>query len=249
MDFRSLLRLLALTVAASLTLFLQLAYSAQTPRTAPVHRIAVLEGEVSAGHSFERPIGNGLKVLLEPIASGWILRIIPATGTRGPHDYTEVANPPYQSVSPLLISTDFSFRSQDALAWNPRRFHYASSIAMFTELSNAYTQYEECVRAGPPAAAQMRLAEFRIAKLVSGAPEGELTILDAHLVQGTANQSAAAALIALHPNTSARQVDQPADGMPTPLGRLNWLKFRIRFDLPAGFHVDRKAQIDHALHF
>ena len=120
---------------------------------------------------------------------------------------------------------------------------------MFTELSNAFTQYEECVRAGPAAAAQMRLAEFRLAKLVSGAPEGELTILDARLVQGTANQSAAAALIALHPNTSARQVDQPADGMPTPLGRLNWLKFRIRFDLPAGFHANRKAQNDHALHF
>ena len=41
------------------------------------------------------------------------------------HDYAELATPPYESVSPLLLSTDFSFRAQDAVAWNPRRFRYA----------------------------------------------------------------------------------------------------------------------------
>ena len=50
------------------------------------------------------------------------------------HDYAELATPPYESVSPLLLSTDFSFRAQDAVAWNPRRFRYADNSAEFQRL-------------------------------------------------------------------------------------------------------------------
>ncbi|HEY6374845.1 MAG TPA: hypothetical protein VIX90_04900, partial [Edaphobacter sp.] len=86
----------------------------------------VLEGEVHAGEGFVRPIGNGLEVMLEPLASGWILRVLPVGVPRPAHDYAELATPPYQSVSPLLISTDFSFRAQDAVGWNPREFRFAA---------------------------------------------------------------------------------------------------------------------------
>lgn len=217
--------------------------TAQAPKhPAPTHRVAIIEGEVRAGQPFERPLGNGLKILLEPLASGWVLRVVPAQGPRGPHDYAELATPPYQSVSPLLISTDFSFRAQDALAWNPRHFRFAEDRASFAELSSAYAQYQRLAKAGPGAAADMRLAEARLATLVSRAPEGELTIVDAHLVQGTGDQARSAALVASHPNSSARQIDQPADGVATPLGRLNWLRFRIRLDLPPGFHLDKALQ-------
>ena len=76
------------------------------------------------GRAMSARSGNGLEVMLEPLASGWILRVLPASGPRPAHDYAELATPPYRSVSPLLISTDYSFRAQDAVAWNPRRFRY-----------------------------------------------------------------------------------------------------------------------------
>ena len=218
------------------------AVSHRTTPAIPTHRIAIVEGEAQAGHAFERPIGNGLKILLEPIASGWVLRVVPAQGPRGPHDYAELATPPYQSVSPLLISIDFGFRAQDALAWNPRRFRFAADRASFAELSAAYDQSQHLAKFDR--AAETRLAESRLATLVSRTPEAELTILDARLVQGTGNQAQSAAMVALHPNWSARQVDQPADGVATPLGRLNWLRFRIRLDLPPDFHADKALRVE-----
>ena len=42
-----------------------------------------VEGEVQAGQSFERSFGNGLEFMLEPLASGWMLRVLPANGPRG----------------------------------------------------------------------------------------------------------------------------------------------------------------------
>src|SRR5579871_6468917 len=95
--------------------------ASSTAKTATCTR-AVMEGEVWAGQRFEKRIGNGLEVMLEPLESGWILRVLPVGAPRPEHDYAELASPPYRSVSPLLISTDFSFRAQDAVAWNPRHF-------------------------------------------------------------------------------------------------------------------------------
>ena len=244
MDSSWLFRVLAGTLAASLTLFSQSESFSQAPKAPGAHRIAVLEGEVVAGQAFERPMGNGLKIFLEPIESGWVLRVVPVTGLRGPHDYAELANPPYQSVSPLLIGTDFNFRAQDALAWNPRRFHFAASAQSFEQLLSAYHQLQRLTGAFPAEAQSLRIAESQLATLVSQTPQGELTILDARLVQGTANQAAAAGLIALHPNRGARQIEQPAHGDATPLGQLNWVRFRIRLDLPASFHCDRTLRID-----
>jgi hypothetical protein len=191
----------------------------------------VIEGEAAYGHAFESPIGNGLKILLEPIASGWAVRVLPAQGPRGPHDYAELATPPYRSVSPLLISTDFSFRAQDALAWNPRRFHFAADRQTFAELQQLYDEYQLSTKD----ASAHRAVEPRLARLAAQTPEAELTFLDAHLVQGTADQQGTAALVASHLNASAHEVDQPADGKSTPLGRLNWIRFRVRISLPPGF--------------
>ena len=94
-----------------------------------------------AGQGFVKVIGNGLEVMLEPLASGWILRVLPVGVPRPEHDYAELASPPYRSVSPLLISTDFSFRAQDAVAWNPRHFRFAEDTNMFAEMSEAYKEY------------------------------------------------------------------------------------------------------------
>ena len=194
-------------------------------------RVAIVEGEVKGGESFVRPIGNGLSVMLEALASGWIVRVLPATGPRDQHDYAELATPPYRSVSPLLISTDFSFRAQDAIAWNPRHFHFASDRASFLALQRWYGIYQ---RSGNDLPTQ-HSAELKLAQLAAETPDAALTILDARLVQGTADQAGTAATVATHLNSSAHEVDQPVNDVPTPLGRLNAIKFRIQFDLPKSF--------------
>jgi hypothetical protein len=187
-------------------------------------RIAVVEGEVKAGQSFERRLGNGLEAMLEPLASGWILRVLPYGEARGPHDYAELATPPYQSVNPLLVSTDFSFRAQDAVAWNPRRFHYAASKGEFQRLLAAYAEY---MKSGASPAGQGQLAE-----LAGRTPEGTLWIMDARLVPGTANQAQTAAMVATHLQSTAHSVEPAGSGKDTPLGRVTWLRFRMEFGVP-----------------
>ncbi len=199
-------------------------------------RRATIEGEVQAGQYFERRLGNGLEAMLEPLASGWILRVLPYGERRGQHDYAELATPPYQSVNPLLISTDFSFRAQDAVAWNPRRFRYAASVGEFRGLLALYEQY---TKPGSSPAAEAQLAE-----LAERAPEGTLRILDARLVPGTANQARTAAMVATHLESTAHRVEQPANGIDTPLGRVTWLRFRIEFALPVGFRAERGVGVE-----
>jgi hypothetical protein len=197
----------------------------------------VLEGEVRAGEAYVRPIGDGLEVMLEPLASGWILRILPISGARPAHDYAELATPPYESVSPLLISTDFSFRAQDAVAWNPRHFRFAVDGQTFRQMSAMYGEYRREVE--PSATMQEQLA-----KLVSQAPEGTVEILDAHFVPGTADQAKIAAAVASHLSTTPHSLEQPVDGKGTPLGRLTWIRFRIGLELPKAFHPDRGARLE-----
>ncbi|MBS1798374.1 MAG: hypothetical protein JSS95_00970 [Acidobacteria bacterium] len=200
-------------------------------------RVGVLEGQLRAGESFVRPIGGGLELMLEPLAAGWILRVLPEGKPRPAHDYAELATPPYHSVSPLLISTDFSFRAQDAVGWNPRRFRFAANEMTFSKLLKAYNEYE--ANPSQPSAAQQNLAA-----LVSQSPEAMLTILDAHLVPGTADQARTAATVAAHFLTTPHTVENPSDGRPTSLGRLTWIRFRIALDLPQPFKASRDLKIE-----
>jgi hypothetical protein len=209
-----------------------------------VCRRGVIEGEVRAGESFARPIGGGLMVQLEALSwgSGWALRVLPASGMpknrpAGVQDYAQLATPPYSAVNPLLLSTDFSFRAQDAVAWNPRRFRYAGNAAEFARLEAAYERY---MRISPPTPE----AESELATMVSTESEGTLQILDARLIPGTANQARTAALVASHFSTTAHTVEEPADGKGLPLGRLMWVRFRISLELPRNFDPDRGIKVE-----
>jgi hypothetical protein len=209
---------------------------------APVGKVtvcsrAVVEGEVGAGQGFVKVIGDGLEVMLEPLASGWTLRVLPVGVPRPEHDYAELASPPYRSVSPLLISTDFSFRAQDAVAWNPRHFRFAADKDMFAELAEAYREYRSTP--APSGAAMDKLA-----KLVSRAPEGTVQLLDAHLVPGTGDQGKMAAAVASHLSTTAHSLERPADGKGTPLGKVTWIRFRISLELPEGFRTGRGFAVE-----
>jgi hypothetical protein len=199
---------------------------AVSEKSKTVCRRVVFEGEVKAGAGFVRAMGGGLEVRLDPIAAGWVVRVLPVGGARPAHDYAELATPPYGSVNPLLVSTDFGFRAQDAVGWNPRRFQFAADAAEFGRLSAAYGRME---RENSPA------AEAAMAQAAAGMHEGEVRILDARLVPGTANQAPAAALVAGHFSTTAHTVEQSPDGRATPLGRVTWMRFRMGMDVPAGF--------------
>ena len=195
----------------------------------PACRRAVIVGELNAGQSYARPIGNGLEVYLQAIASGWILRVIPTSGPTLAHDYAELATPPYQSVTPLSISTDFAFRAQDAVGWNPRRFRFATSQADFERLLEVYTRYEQA-GATPPAPIQVELSSQ-----IAQAAEGTFTIVDARLVPGMADQWKMAGAVASHFTSTAHTLVESPDGKPSVLGKLMWLKFRLELDLPGGF--------------
>jgi hypothetical protein len=194
----------------------------------------VIEGEVRAGEGFVRPVGGGLEVMLEPLASGWILRVLPVGLARPAHDYAELATPPYQSVNPLLISTGFSFRAQDVVAWNPRRFRFAADQASFRQMLGLYETYDRGVGEAGEA----------LAVLAGRAPEGVFKILDAHLVTGAADQSKMAAAVALHFSTTAHQTEQATDGRTHALGRVTWMRFRIELELPKGFVPARSMTLE-----
>lgn len=200
-------------------------------------RLAVIQGELLAGQSFSKRLGNGLQVYFQPIHSGWILRVIPLSGPAGDHDYAELATPPYRSVTPLSISTDFAFRAQDAVAWNPRRFHFATSSAAFRRLEDVYLRLEEA-GGNPPAPLQVELSSQ-----ISEASEGTFTILDARLAPGTADQWLMAAAVASHFATTAHTVVQEPAGTASPLGRLVWLRFRLDLELPANFAPDPMLKV------
>ncbi len=203
----------------------------------PVCRMAVIEGELNYGQEFTQPLGNGLKLWFQPIASGWILRVAPASGPLGEHDYAELATPPYQSVTPLSLSTDFAFRSQDAVGWNPRRFRFATSKPEFDRLADLYQQLMQA-GATPPATLETELASE-----VTQAASGKLTILDAKIVPGMADQWRMAAAVSQRFTQTAHTLVAPPDGKDTPLGKLVWIRFRVEMELPTAFRPDPKLRV------
>ena len=183
----------------------------------------VVEGEVLAGQMFRAAAMAGVEVRVEPIASGWVLRVVP-TAHAG-EDWAETATPPYRSVSPLRVSTEYSFRAQDAVGWNPRRFRFAASEAAYEGL-RLLRQGMERGSAGDAAA---------LAELASRQPEGTMEVLDAHLVPGTADQTRAAGAVAVHFRTTAHALEQPVgDGPATPLGQVTWMRFRVELQVTPG---------------
>jgi hypothetical protein len=193
----------------------------------PAHATACpalqFDGEVSGNQSFSHAIDVGHTFLLERIASGWIIRVLPSGGPRPAHDYAELATPPYRSPNPLLISTDFAFRAQDAVAWNPRGFRFFEAPA---QLATASKAYEATLREPNRPSAGAALYP-----LIADACTAELRILDARIAGGTADQSTMAATVASHFAETAHTVETNAP--PTQLGRILTLRFRLTVS-PAG---------------
>ncbi|WP_263409490.1 hypothetical protein [Terriglobus tenax] len=190
--------------------------------------VSSFEGEVEAGQTYRHPINSSLELVMDPLPSGWLLRVLPSGKLRPAHDYAELATPPYQSVTPLAVSTDFSFRAQDAVAWNPRSFRFATTPESFQRLLAVYNAYM-----GAPDAASRRAVESKLTVLIPQSAAGELTILDAKMIAGTANQAGLAAMVASHLAETAHTVVQPNGEKVSSLGKITWFRFRISLWLPS----------------
>ncbi|WP_419803947.1 hypothetical protein [Terriglobus sp.] len=177
----------------------------------------VLEGEVQQGEAWQAAISPALDLKLEAVPAGWIVRVLPHGGKRPPHDAAELANPPYRSPTPILISTDFAFRAQDAIAWNPRRFRFFTTPA---QTAQAEAIYQATLRNPDD-----RSAAAALSRLLAAAPEATLQIVDAEIAGGTADQTAAAATVASHFEQTAHTLR--TNGSPSPLGALLRLRFRV----------------------
>ncbi len=182
----------------------------------------VFEGTVQVGQSFHKAFGGGLEMVLEAVPHGWILRVVPVAGPRPEIDFAELATPPFRSINPLLLTTDFGFRSQDVVGWNPRTFHYLSRRS---EFAGAQQAYRAVLSSASPNPAQ----EMAVARVAEAALEGTIEVLDAVLTPGTADPSRSAALVATHYSSTAHTVQPGAAG---PLGEVLSLRFRASLSVP-----------------
>ena len=212
-------------------------------RGAQVCRQLTLQGEVSAAREWKAPIGEGWVIRLVPIPSlqagytGWDL-VVDRERPAGFPDALYLATPPYNSINQREIGTTYGLRAQDAIGWNPRSFRFLTDPAAFRAAKRhynlAFARHKDRVPADVLAAASARLL-----KLETHASTGQLTILDARLVPGTADPARFAQQWSRAASRSKYQVDAAAPGKSTARGELRSMRFRITLSLPPDWAMPR----------
>ena len=229
-------------IAASILLVLALmAVHAATPSRHACQR-ATIEGQVSAGQEWTSPIGEGWVFRILPVAaspaaySGWDL-VVDRDPPAGYPDALLLATPPYGSINQREIATTFGLRAQDAIGWNPRSFHFLLDPRRFHDAQQLFRQSmlprpssgatRDAVQQ-PGARPIARLLEFQ-----KGASSGELRILDARLVPGTADPQPYAQAWALAGMRTPHQVMPVSPGESTARGNLVSIRFTLTLWLPS----------------
>ena len=193
-------------------------------RVNPCHQVE-LGGTVTAGGSFRKAFAPGLDFVLEAVPKGWVIRVLPSAGTKPEQDFAEVATPPFRSINPLLLTTDFGFRSQDVVGWNPRSFRFVTNASEFSEAQRAYRAATSSSHATPE-------QETAVTRVAMRAMEGRLELLDAVLAPGSADQTSAAGLVASHLDSTAHTFRSPESGAAGALGEVLSLRFRVALSDP-----------------
>ena len=194
------------------------------------------DGAVARGQEFRKPLSDALTFDLQPVADGWQIRVV-AAGAQADHDAAEIATPPYQSINPLLLTTDYGFRAQDVVAWNPRQFQFVTDVAGIEGLSRDEDMVAD--KAAPPE--KKSAAEKALIAAATHGAHGELKILEAALVPGSADQTPAAAAVASHWRTTPHTEVQPGKGKSaTAQGEVELLKFRVTLWLPKSVALSRE---------
>ncbi|UWZ83981.1 hypothetical protein [Occallatibacter riparius] len=188
----------------------------------------VLEGEVTAGHEWKAPLGQGWLFRIVPVPpiqagySGWDLAV-DRSDPAGFPDALYLATPPFGSINEREIATTFGLRAQDAIGWNPRTFHFLIDPKSFHEAQQAY----------PSASSVDPKAMNRLLELQKNAASGEFRILHAHLVPGTADPAPFAQQWALAASRTPHQIESSANSQGSSRGELRSLRFRLTLWLPA----------------
>ena len=207
--------------------------------TPPSCQRATLDGEVSAGQEWKTSIGGGWLFRIVPISagethySGWDL-VVDRERPAGFPDALYLATPPYGSISEREIGTTFGLRAQDAMGWNPRTFRFLVEPRTFTEAQKIYRSAFQSA-SGP--AGEKESAVAHLLSLQKSAASGELRILDARFVPGTADPAAFAQQWAQAASRAGYDIESAPAGQSSAAGALRWMRFRVTLWLPADWKV------------
>lgn len=230
------------------------AAEAPAPRTCT--RI-VLTGEVSAGREWKAPFGEGWVFRVVPIprdktaagVGGWDL-VADRAEAAGFPDAVLVANPPYNLINSREVGTSFGLRAQDAIGWNPRQFRFMTSRKPFRQAQKLYLMLDRYGELGGKAQetasagkqTELKRSMERFEKLARESSPGEFHILEARLTPGAATAKPYAANWAFQSAGTPHTDVVAPDGMPTPLGSLEWMQFSVTLWLPGSWRAPRNIQ-------
>ncbi len=223
----------------------------------------VLTGEVEANQQWQALMGEGWVFRLVPIRpasgidgqsySGWDLTVDRVQEPEsGYPDALLLGTPPYGSLNEREIGTTFGLRAQDAIAWEPRHFHFFTSMNDLRRGRDLYRQLMP-LKTGTKSPDQPESVSRNTTELLSlisnpahvGA--GTFAILDAKFIAGIADPPPYAQQWATHLTRVPHTTLQSA-GPSSPLGEIRWIRFTATLWLPshwqlpatpqAGFHSD-----------
>lgn len=218
---------------------------AQMPSAQPTDcRRIVLAGEVNAGQEWKSSIGEGWVFRVVPVQagqagySGWDL-VVDREKPAGFPDALLVATPPYNSINEHEVATTFGLRAQDAMGWNPRSFHFLTSVTDFLESQRLYESLNSTAGVSGQSAAVARALK-RLMEFERRASAGQFRILDARLTPGIGDAASYAENWALASPKTPHKFEPAATGRSTPLGELHWVRFSVTLWLPSGWKVPRE---------
>jgi hypothetical protein len=210
-------------------------------------RSVPLTGEVKEGQEWSVAIGEGWIFRLVPIQpsgrgySGWDL-VVNRVEDGGYPDALLVGTPPYGSLNEREIGTTYGLRAQDAIAWNPRRFHFLTSAKSW---QRARELFREVV--SNPSGEGAGAATRELLGMVSDPSQsvrGQFSLLDARLIPGAGDPPAYARQWAANLSQVPHTIEQTEQtgGSPSAQGELRWIRFAVTLWLPESWKTSSELR-------
>jgi len=230
-----------MALSAALVFALALPCLAASPRPAACIRVEFTD-IVNIGQEWKSPLGEGWVMRILPIVpgaagySGWDL-VVDRDPPAGYPDALLLATPPYNSINEREVGTTFGLRSQDAIGWNPRSFHFLTNPVAFLQGQKLFLELNSRLQARSGASEQQDPAVARLTQqlmaLQRGAAAGEFRILDAGLAPGTIDPAPFARNWAAQGSHMSYMFVPQSGTNPSPYGELDWIRFTLTLWLPA----------------
>lgn len=199
---------------------------------------------VNLGQEWKTPLGEGWVFRILPIVpgsesyTGWDL-VVDRDPPAGYPDALLLATPPYNSINEREIGTTFGLRSQDAIGWNPRSFHFLTNPTAFKEGQKLFLDLSSRLRSQSAASAkddpEVAHLTQQLMALQRGAAAGEFRILDAGLAPGNGDPAPFARNWGEQSSRMSYILVPQSGTNPSPRGELDWVRFNLTLWLPAGW--------------